>query len=231
MTWTFHGDNEENPGGTCTCYQNDGPGIQENRDLWMLTAIIINTSYNHRPGEMEKLAVRRWEASRRRGFMRIPRVLCMAGLGFAIFFAIHPLSASDLAQQRCGIVPNAWTPSLAEVQAYLEESSRAETTVTQQFLTQNSQNMADLRDAELFIVYVHLMQALAPPARTNLFKEQERWLRERSERARATVVSKGGTLEPFEYSNAYRSTTERRLSELRQLLRTATPQRHRRTRS
>jgi uncharacterized protein YecT (DUF1311 family) len=82
--------------------------------------------------------------------------------------------------------------------------------------------MADLRDAELFIVYVQLMQALAPQERTKLFKEQERWLSERDERAQAAVVSKGGTLEPLEYSSAYRSITERRLSVLRQLLRKAT---------
>jgi uncharacterized protein YecT (DUF1311 family) len=152
--------------------------------------------------------------------MEAARILRMAGVGFSLFLllAIEPLSASDISRERCGIVPDSWAPSLAQVQDYIEASSKAETKVTQQLLTKTSQNMADLRDAELFIAYVQLMQALAPQERIKLFKEQERWLSERDKRAQAAVVSKGGTLEPLEYSGVYRSITERRLSELRQLL-------------
>lgn len=132
--------------------------------------------------------------------------------------ALMPGSASARGlHARCEIVPDTWTPSLNQVKEYIETSEPRATT-NQQILTKTSENLADVRDAELFIVYVQLMQALTPQERTNLFSEQKRWLSTREARSRAAVVSKGGTLEQLEYSSSYRSITERRLSELQQRL-------------
>jgi uncharacterized protein YecT (DUF1311 family) len=107
-----------------------------------------------------------------------------------------------------------WTPSLEQAQAYVEETSEAKKNKSQTALNRESQNLADLADAQLFITYVLLMQRLAENDRSQLFNEQKMWLAQRAESARAAVISKGGSLEALEYANAFRSMTEKRLAEL-----------------
>jgi uncharacterized protein YecT (DUF1311 family) len=130
--------------------------------------------------------------------------------------------ARDTPRSRCELVPDAWTPSLDQVGDYLDESSKTETQASQQPLNQMGQNLADVRDAQLFITYIQLMQTLDARGQTQLLKEQKRWLGKRDELARAAVVSKGGTLAPLEYSGAFRKITEERLAELQKRLRQGT---------
>ena len=148
--------------------------------------------------------------------------LRLASIGFSVLFllllAAFPASGRQLVQQPCELVPGAWKPSLEQVQNSLEELSHTEQKTTQRQLTQTSQNLADLRDAQLFIVYVQLIQALHGKERTALCNEQKHWLGKREEWARSGVVSQGGTLEPLEYSGAFRKITEERLSELQKRL-------------
>jgi uncharacterized protein YecT (DUF1311 family) len=107
-----------------------------------------------------------------------------------------------------------WTPSLEQAQAYVEHASEAEKNQSQTVLNRESQNMADLADAQLFITYVLLMERLNENDRRQLFNEQKMWLMKRAESARASIISKGGSLEALEYASAFRSITETRLAEL-----------------
>ncbi len=129
---------------------------------------------------------------------------------------LFPLSSPgrDLSNERRELVPGEWNPSLESVQTYIEEEFAAKTRKDQRFLNRTSQSMADLGDAHLFITYVLLMQTLDAKERTELFNEQKRWLNEREKLAQAAVKSKGGSLEPLEYSSAFRRITEQRLTEL-----------------
>jgi uncharacterized protein YecT (DUF1311 family) len=156
---------------------------------------------------------------RRRNEGKNGRIIAMVGLG-AVLLALIPTPAfsQDTPPKRCELVPEAWAPSLDQVWEYVEEKSKSETTTSQRVLTQTSANLADLRDAQLFIAYVRLMQTLDVKEQGELFEEQRRWLSKRGESARASVTSKGGTLAPLEYSGAFEKITEQRLAELRRRL-------------
>lgn len=117
------------------------------------------------------------------------------------------------------LVPMEWTPSLEQVQADVEESIAAQPHQSQQALNRASQHMADLADARLFITCVLLAQKLDERPRAELFTEQKMWLAQRAESAQAAVVSKGGSLEPLEYTSAFREITQKRLTELESRLR------------
>jgi len=119
----------------------------------------------------------------------------------------------------CQFVPDKWAPSLDQVRSDIEEKANAETNAPQQVLTQTSQNLADLRDAQLFITYVQLMQTLDVTGRAVLFAEQKAWLATRAQAARASVTSKGGTLGALEYSDAFAKITDERRAALQQRLR------------
>lgn len=112
------------------------------------------------------------------------------------------------------IVPPSWMPSLDQVAEFFEEIVDSDAQASQQALNRIGQNLADLRDAQLFIVYMKLMQHLDADLRMSLFKEQEHWLNQRKEKAQASVVSQGGTLASLEYSDTFRKITEERLKEL-----------------
>lgn len=111
-------------------------------------------------------------------------------------------------------VPMEWIPSLEQVQEDVEEGIAAQPNQSQQALNRASQNIADLADARLFIVYVLLMQKLDEKSRAELLTEQKMWLAQRAASAQATVVSKGGSLEPLEYATAFGDITKKRLTEL-----------------
>jgi uncharacterized protein YecT (DUF1311 family) len=122
------------------------------------------------------------------------------------------------AQDRCDIVPPGWHPSLKESLDFMEEEADARTQPSQQFLNRIGQSLADLRDAQLFIRYVSLMQVLDKPGRNALFEEQRDWLKQRREQAKEAVKSEGGSLQPLEYSSAFRRITEARLATLQNRL-------------
>ena len=122
------------------------------------------------------------------------------------------------AQDRWDIVPPGWHPSLNEPLAFMEEEANARTQPSQQFLNRTSQSQADLRDAQLFITYISLMQVLDKSGRDALFEEQRDWLKRRKEQAKEAVKSEGGSLQPLEYSSAFRQITETRLATLQKRL-------------
>ncbi len=154
-----------------------------------------------------------WGSKTKRSAARV----CLGGLIFALVLS---LSSPGLVrtEERGELVPGAWAPSLEQAQTYLEDEAEAKERKSQQFLNRTSQSMADLRDAQLFITYVLLMQTLNEKEGTDLFNEQKQWLDKREELASAAVVSKGGTLEPLEYSGAFRKITEERLAEFEKRL-------------
>lgn len=125
-----------------------------------------------------------------------------------------PVLAQNPSTQCPQMVPQSWLPSLDQVAESIEESANTDMHASQQALNRIGQNLADLRDAQLFIVYMKLMQHLDAVMQANLYKEQERWLKQRKEKAQASVVSQGGTLASLEYSDTFREITEERLKEL-----------------
>jgi uncharacterized protein YecT (DUF1311 family) len=136
-----------------------------------------------------------------------------------IFLLIPMAAAGQDAANECGaLVPNGWVPSLEQAQTFIEDETAAKTRTDQRFLTLTSQGMADLRDAQLFIIYVQLMQSLDAKERRELFNQQKCWLSAREQSARAAVDSKGGSLEPLEFSDAFRKITEERLAVLEKRL-------------
>jgi len=122
-----------------------------------------------------------------------------------------------LAAGRSRLVPGGWNPSLEDVRTYVDEDCSG-ATKSQRALTEASRSRTDLRDAQLFITYVLLIDALDEAGRARLFNEQKQWLAKRERLAQAAVVSKGGTLEPVEYSGAFRKITEERLAVLEKRL-------------
>lgn len=113
------------------------------------------------------------------------------------------------------VLPPGWQPSLADVIEVLEADPPAVPAVSQQALVAEAQRRADLYDAELFLTYVRLSRALDAAARESLTAEQQRWLEERAARAEAAVVSRGGSLAPLEYNEAFVRLTRQREEELR----------------
>ena len=134
----------------------------------------------------------------------------------SLFLLVHAQEIG--ARGRCELVPETWAPALEQVSGYLEDSAKVEIKAPQQTLNQNSQNLADIRDAQLFILYIELMQRLDARGQAELFKEQKRWLGKRVEYAQSAVVSKGGSLAPLEYNGAYKKYTEDRLLQLQKRL-------------
>jgi len=137
------------------------------------------------------------------------------GVSFLVSCASKPQTQRESRETRpVTLVPMEWTPSLQQMQTYVEETYEAHKNKNQTTLNREAQNIADLVDAQLFITYVLLMERLDENDRRGLFNEQKIWLLQRAESARGAIVSKGGSLEALEYASAFRSITERRLAEL-----------------
>jgi uncharacterized protein YecT (DUF1311 family) len=117
------------------------------------------------------------------------------------------------------IIPEGWLPALSPsiksaLGALKDANSQAE-------MNSLSREVAELTDAQLFIVYTRLYERLSPKERTALVAEQTKWLKARSKAARDGVESTGGSLAPLEANNAEVTFTEKRLAELRARLRAA----------
>ena len=140
------------------------------------------------------------------------------GLLVLVLFLVSCASKSEpqreIRNAPLDVVPADWIPSLEQAQLYLEEASESRVNRSQNALTRSSQSMADVADAQLFITYVLLMQRLDENNRAQLFNEQKSWLAQRPESARAAIASKGGSIEPLEYADSFRSITEKRQAEL-----------------
>jgi uncharacterized protein YecT (DUF1311 family) len=138
--------------------------------------------------------------------------------GFILALQASALYAREHPHVSNKLIPEYWEPSLEQLKDTLEESAKTESQTSQQAMNLISQNLADVRDAQLFILYIQLMQTLDARGRVQLFKEQKRWLGKRAELASASVTSKGGSLAPLEYSAAFSKLTEERLVELQKRL-------------
>lgn len=140
---------------------------------------------------------------------------------FGFFIVVAAFSESTVkptSETHCDFVPTDWQPSLDQVADTLNELENNESPLAQQAMNLMSQSLADVKDAQLFIVYVQLTETLDVKGRIKLRAEQKQWLGKRAASAEAAVVSKGGSLAPLEYSSAFRKITEERLAELQKLL-------------
>ena len=149
-----------------------------------------------------------------------PRILIRLGtaMGLLLLMSCAPQPEAQTEQTQPQWLPMNWTPALEQMQDDLEEDLAARPNQSQQALNRASQNLADIVDARLFIVYVRLQQRLDAQRRKALFMEQETWLTERTVSARAAVVSKGGSLANLEYASTFADMTKKRLTELERRL-------------
>lgn len=130
-------------------------------------------------------------------------------------FAPHVLHA----QAKSSLIPNDWLPALSpSITSALQQLKDANSQAEMNLL---SRQVADMTDAQLFIVYVRLYERLPTKEREKLFTEQAKWLKARHKVANDAVESKGGSLAPLEANNAEVTYTEKRLTELRARLKAA----------
>jgi uncharacterized protein YecT (DUF1311 family) len=137
-----------------------------------------------------------------------------------MLLSAEPVLAQEAPAQpeRNSIVPPSWQPSLDNAIDWLDAQQATQNSPPQSVLNHFAQAQAELRDAQLFVTYIRLMQALDPLGRARLLREQEEWLGQRSREAAAAVVSRGGTMAPVEYNAEYTRLTEDRERELRSRL-------------
>jgi hypothetical protein len=65
------------------------------------------------------------------------------------------------------LIPEFWSPSLEQVREFAEEMPNTQLPINQKFLSDTSQHLADIGDAQLFMAYVRLMQSLDVKQRTD----------------------------------------------------------------
>ncbi len=124
------------------------------------------------------------------------------------------LAASPLrAQTRARVAPEDWLPALTpSIENALEQLKDAN---AQQEMNRLSRQVAEMRDAQLYIAYVRLYEKLGTKERVALLTEQTKWLKARVKAAKAGVESEAGSLAALEANNAEVTFTEKRLKELR----------------
>ena len=139
------------------------------------------------------------------------RVFALAICGAGLVLAASAASAQTKPNTK--IVPADWLPPLApSIKSTLEDLRDAN---SQKEMNLLSRQIADMTDAQLFIAYVRLYEALPQKERAALHAEQTKWLKARSKAAADGVESEGGSLAPLEANNAELTFTEKRLNELR----------------
>jgi uncharacterized protein YecT (DUF1311 family) len=117
---------------------------------------------------------------------------------------------------RESILPPRWDPDPFLTIDYLER--QLSNAPGQQEMNQLSAKIAELKDAQLLIVYVRLMERLGLEQRKALLLEQRNWLDKREKHVAKSVKSVGGTTAPLEANRANIEFTEKRISELRDKL-------------
>ncbi len=137
-----------------------------------------------------------------------------------LFFSLLALPLPASAAGKAEIAPEDWLPALfPSIQSALEQLKEAE---SQAAMNSLSRQIAELKDAQLYIAYVRLFQHLNAGERTKLLAEQTKWLKQRAQAAQDAVQSKGGSLAALEANDAELNFTEERLRDLRQRLKART---------
>jgi uncharacterized protein YecT (DUF1311 family) len=127
----------------------------------------------------------------------------------------RPFAADDsvLAQATLQIVQKDWVPYLdSAIEILYDTLNTAQ--VSQAKMNYVSASVAGITDAQLFITYTKLFQALSPANQIDLYREQESWQAERLTYAESHVESHGGSLARLEYNEAFREFTIRRIDEI-----------------
>jgi uncharacterized protein YecT (DUF1311 family) len=143
---------------------------------------------------------------------RFIKALCIS---FAVAIPSHGGEPRDI------VIPQGWQPTLNQTDRSLEndlKDARA-----QMGINMISREIADIKDAELFVIYVQLFETLSPKERTTLCQQQGKWLKAREKHAKAAIESAGGSLAPYEANTAETDFTEKRIQQLTQRLRATDP--------
>lgn len=127
--------------------------------------------------------------------------------------ALLCLTTGSRAQSEGAILPAKWRPELTEMVEQTESALANAETQTQ--MNGLSRNLADLKDAQLFVLYVQLYEKLLPAkGREALAAEQARWLKARTRAAKSAVESEGGSMAALEANGAEAAYTDKRLRDL-----------------
>ena len=125
---------------------------------------------------------------------------------FAVATPLHAGSSPD------AVVPQGWHPDIAEaIDSARQDLKDAK---AQMEINSLSRSIADMKDAELFVLYVRLYERLDPKQRQALREEQGRWLKARTKFAEKAIESPGGSLAAYESNTAESEFTDKRIAEL-----------------
>lgn len=140
---------------------------------------------------------------------------------FALLLGLVSFSARPVcAQTESKFIPEDWLPALSpSIKAALNQLRAAN---SQAEMNSLSRQVAEMTDAQLFIVYTRLYERLSAKERVALVAEQTKWLKARTKAAHDGVETTGGSLAPLEANNAEVTFTEKRLVELRTRLKAVT---------
>jgi uncharacterized protein YecT (DUF1311 family) len=120
---------------------------------------------------------------------------------------------SVLGQAAFQIIQEDWAPQLDYAVEFLYDALE-EGHVTQAKMNHVSANVAEITDAQLFVVYTRLFQKLSPADQLDLYREQENWRIKRRAYAESRVESHGGSMAPLEHGEAFSEFTKSRINEL-----------------
>jgi uncharacterized protein YecT (DUF1311 family) len=116
------------------------------------------------------------------------------------------------AQGSAPMIPAKWQPDLSAAIDW--SASDLKDATAQMQMNSLSRNIADMKDAQLFVLYVRLYERLDAKGREQLFIEQTKWLKARTKAAQNGVESQGGSLARLESNNAEAEFTDKRITEL-----------------
>ena len=113
------------------------------------------------------------------------------------------------------LIPKGWlkAEALEAVQTPLQK--QLDTGIA---MLETAWDMATVKDAQLFIVYVSLMENLPEPERAALRKEQEAWLKKREKAAAKADDGEGGQIGHLQSATEHQEWSEKRIAELKKRL-------------
>lgn len=119
--------------------------------------------------------------------------------------------------ERALVLPKGWAPDHDAVVEGLQQ--QLENANSQAEMNRLSRQIADVRDAQLFVLYVRLFERLGPSDREELVEAQAAWLKKRDKHAEDSIESEGGSLAPMESNLAAAEFTLQRITQLTKRLR------------